>query len=190
MQKKYSSLKHTHKTITPIKLPLVKKRGFTLIELLVVIAIIGILSSVVLVSLGAARIKAKDARIQNDIHQVSLALENYNIATGNYINFWCYNATGHTDCRFLPDGGSPADAANIRQAAADYCNQSGGCPIDTSNAGIAIFSSNSAYAAVAMLSPYYNYSNWFCMDSSGRSGIYHGTSPTSTPATGETWCSN
>ena len=52
-----------------------QRKGFTLIELLVVIAIIGILSSTILVSLGGARAKARDARRQSDIRQISLAME-------------------------------------------------------------------------------------------------------------------
>jgi len=54
-----------------------RNKGFTLIELLVVIAVIGLLASIVLVSLGSVRKKARDSRRLSDMKQIQLALELY-----------------------------------------------------------------------------------------------------------------
>ena len=62
------------------------KKGFTLIELLVVIAIIGLLASIVLVSLNSARAKARDSKAQGDLRQIAIAMELYYDANSAYYN--------------------------------------------------------------------------------------------------------
>ncbi|MFH1551578.1 MAG: type II secretion system protein, partial [bacterium] len=61
-----------------------KKNGFTLVELLVVIAIIGILSSIVLVSLSSARGKARNATRLSDIKQYITTFEMAYDQNGEY----------------------------------------------------------------------------------------------------------
>jgi len=73
------------------------QEGFTLIELLVVIAIIGLLATIVLVSLNTARIKARDARRQSDMRQISLAMEMwYDSNSSSY----CLPGPGATNCNW------------------------------------------------------------------------------------------
>ncbi len=59
-------------------------KGFTLIELLVVVAIIGLLSSVVLVSLSSARIKAENTAKNQLIRQYLTAFQLYYNDKGVY----------------------------------------------------------------------------------------------------------
>lgn len=73
--------------------------GFTLVELLVVIAIIGILSSIVLVSVQGARAKARDGQRMHDLSQIKTALVVYNDDLSNWIETgsgcgWSGNGNG------------------------------------------------------------------------------------------------
>ncbi len=61
-----------------------KQKSFTLVELLVVIAVIGMLSSVILVSLGPTRWKARDSRRFSDLKQLQLAVELYYDENNSY----------------------------------------------------------------------------------------------------------
>jgi prepilin-type N-terminal cleavage/methylation domain-containing protein len=66
-----------HKTEISIYFKKHKETGFTLIELLVVIAIIGILAAGVLLALGSARQRSRDARRLADIKEIATAMESY-----------------------------------------------------------------------------------------------------------------
>ncbi len=76
--------------------PAHRQAGFTLIELLVVVAIIGILSSIVLVSLLSARVKGRDAHRVASLQEMAKSIELVN--TGATWNFYTAGNGGTTQC--------------------------------------------------------------------------------------------
>lgn len=61
-----------------------KNKGFTLVELLVVIAIIAILSSFIVVQVGDARAKSRDAQREKNIKTIQDALAIYVVNSKTY----------------------------------------------------------------------------------------------------------
>lgn len=70
------------------------KKGFTLIELLVVIAIIGLLASIVAVTVNNARIKARDVRRKVDLKTIATAFELHYDDKNTYVVPGGWNNTG------------------------------------------------------------------------------------------------
>jgi prepilin-type N-terminal cleavage/methylation domain-containing protein len=138
------------------------KKGFTLIELLVVVAIIGILASIILVSLNSARSKGGDAAVQTNIHTVSNQAELFYLSNNN-----SYLPTGGlaigitTPCPTYVSGGTNMIIGdkNIASAIAEAVNRGGN--------GSSCYNSSSGYAvAVGMKS---SSSTSWCVDNFGTS---------------------
>ena len=141
------------------------QKGFTLIELLVVIAIIGILSTIVLVSVNDARTKAQDAVIKSGMEQIRSQAE----------LDWDTNQDYSATC--AEDG---ADAGNSTLAYSEI-NAS---VVENSPGSDDVVCNESAnsedYAAWIDL----NTGNYWCVDSTGASSDI-GDTP---PAADETVC--
>lgn len=128
------------------------EKGFTLIELLVVVAIIGILSSIVLVSLNSARQRGRDASLKGSLSSMRAAAEIvYDEANPNSYATVCTNGVASKDLFDAALDQNLTGANGCTSTATDW------------NAYIELNANNGA--------------DTFCVDSDGFAGIVSTTNP-------------
>ncbi len=149
-------------------LKLKNSRGFTLIELLVVIAIIGVLASIITNSLIISRLKANDAKRQEELKQLKTVL----------VLYADDNAGAYPD----PDGINPANtcsSADTAQAGCVFAFSDDDNPLKPEfmsavikTMGTKAYTYNQdigQYAAYVELEGY-TPTLYYCIDSTGKSG--------------------
>ncbi len=152
-------------------------RGFTLIELLVVIAIIGLLSTVVLASLGTARGKGQDTSIKRQLKTVQTQAELYADTNGRYNS----NGTSGLSSASCPISGDTifnfslfGDAVIAKALTAAHNTRGGTWSAVTR---CAIERTGNSYAVAIQL---VTSDTWFCVDSGGASNLVSNSAITST----------
>ena len=150
-------------------LNIMKQKGFTLIELLVVVAIIGILATIVLSSLGSARMKAKDSAVQASLSNYRSAAE-LEFNDGDYTDL-CSSSESFTTLVYgiLDKGGDVPEE--------------GGCISDNTSYRI-IATLPSATASLNSYTAYAAGEDAFCINSNGMAvkGMYEDMSALTAPA--------
>lgn len=114
-----------------------KNKGFTLLELLVVIAIIGILTTIIIASLGSSRDKAKDSKAISQLSSMRTQAELYRSTYGNYGP----NTTNCDDPGTLFGPGQP-ESLNALIQDLGYYSGAVGCYVDPDKWGVVVRTSD------------------------------------------------
>ena len=150
--------------------------GFTLIELLVVIAIIGILSGIVLTSLGTARTKAKDSATQAALAGLRSQMEVVS-TNGNYGTAGTGTVDSDGTATGLSGTCNDTQSINILKNAASNAGKTMNCVVGLSG---------NTWVAYGTLSSQTSPAN-YCVDSSGNSDSLS-AAPSAVAITGAVKC--
>ena len=136
-------------------------KGFTLIELLVVIAIIGILSGLIIVSMGGATNSAKDARIKSEMDQLrstAIIYSNNNGTSG-------YGTATASSCGATTDftGDTTTGKSDGKTLLADINSQQATAPT--------CYITSSTFCIMKLLNSGTGVNQYWCIDSNGYSGF-------------------